>query len=270
VKIVSWNMNHWRRTPGQRERGWRFLQQLEPDIALLQEAMPEGRVLDTHRAYRVGGIGQTRPWGSAVVSFTMPVAEVTQARSRHSKSESDLHRTCPGSVAIGHVSGITAISQYGLIEDGYAVTTVQRQLSDLTPLFDSAQGERVVLAGDLNLSTQFPEPDRSRHHNVMERFESLGLVDCLALDRPPRGPVAGCPCVDDPCRHVRTQRHPKSETPWQNDYFFVSRKLAAAVTSCRAVDHGDPDPWALSDHCPLVLELDVGATRQAPAADGCS
>lgn len=55
------------------------------------------------------------------------------------------------------------------------------------------------------------------------------------------------------CLHVQTQRHPKSATPWQNDYVFVSAALAPNVRACHPIDAGYP--WSLSDHCPVVVEL---------------
>jgi hypothetical protein len=152
-------------------------------------------------------------------------------------------------------TGLTLISAYGLIENGYAITTVHRLLSDLTPLFDSTLGKRVVFAGDLNLSTQFPEPSGSRHLNLFQRMNTLGLTDCLALQRPPRTPLANCPCTSTPCLHAQTLRHPRSKIPWQNDYFFISTALTSTVTACFPVDSGKPDPWRHSDHCPLVLEI---------------
>jgi hypothetical protein len=33
---------------------------------------------------------------------------------------------------------------------------------------------------------------------------------------------------------------------------FASRPLAERLVECRAVDLTDPDPWAVSDHCPVV------------------
>jgi exonuclease III len=42
---------------------------------------------------------------------------------------------------------------------------------------------------------------------------------------------------------------------WQNDYCFVSQSLSATVKACYVVDDGQPEPWAFSDHCPLVLDL---------------
>ncbi len=113
------------------------------------------------------------------------------------------------------------MSVYGLIEYGYAVTTVHRILSDLTPLFDTSNGQRVVVGGDLNCSTQLAPPHRARHKTVFDRFASLGLVN--VTERPLDDAVLhGCPCVDEPCRHVRTHFHSRSKKPWQDDYVFLS------------------------------------------------
>jgi exonuclease III len=147
------------------------------------------------------------------------------------------------------------VSVYGALDEGYTVTTVHRFLSDLTPLLDTLSKRGVILAGDLNISTQWLGPHRSRHRNALERFATMGLVDCLALGRPARPKLEGCPCEDMPCCHVRTQRHPRSPVPWQTDYMFVSESLVSRVQACSVIDGGTPNPWELSDHCPIVLDI---------------
>jgi hypothetical protein len=250
-------MNHWRRTQAQRKAGWKFLLDLKPDIALLQETVPDDEIDASQVVFRPQGISKSRPWGSAVISFGRPISAITEARSRYSRKTTDLHQTLAGSLAIARVGNLTLISHYGVIENGYSVTTVHRQLSDLTPLFDSALGKRVILGGDLNISSQLEEPHGRRHKNVLERFASLGLVDCLGLQRPPRSKLVDCPCCDSDCQHVQTHRHDMSGIPWQDDYVFVTGQLVNCVSSCMALGAGNPDPWQFSDHCPLVMELNV-------------
>ena len=181
---------------------------------------------------------------------------------RHSSREVSLYQTWPGSVAVATAEPddgppVTFVSVYGLIDCGYAVTTVHRVLSDLTPLLDSKYGKRLVLGGDLNCSTQLAPPDRARHRNLFERFESLGLIDLLTLAGDDRAPVAGCPCDDEPCRHVQTHRHSRSAVPWHDDYLFATEPMADRLVSCEAHDQGEPDPWEFSDHCPVVATFDI-------------
>jgi len=181
--------------------------------------------------------------------------EVRTARSKHSRKDAELHRTYSGSLAIAEVADLVGISWYGILEDGYAVTTVHRQLSDLTPLIDSSLGQKLVVAGDLNISSQFTGMTGARHRNLLDRFATLGLVDCFALNRPARKALSGCPCTEERCLHIQTQQHPRSKVPWQNDYFFVSRKLEAKVRSCYAAE--GEEAWQHSGHRPIVLELSV-------------
>ena len=186
------------------------------------------------------------------------------AKSRHHREAVPLIRAHPGCMAIAQVSipnadPIVVVSMYGMIHESYAVTTVQGLLNDLTPLIDSALGKRLVVGGDLNLSTQLDPPHRQRHQNVFERFEAFGLVNLLSL-RNTRTPLEGCPCDDAPCRHVQTHRHNRSDKPWQDDYLFASKALAERLTNSYALDSGDPDPWSLSDHCPVVAEFDLEGT----------
>jgi exonuclease III len=193
------------------------------------------------------------------VSFAGPLRKVAEVQSPYGRKGrlTPVARALPGALAVAETdSGLVLVSAYGAFDEGYTVTTVHRLLSDLTPLLDSPLGKRVVLAGDLNLSTQIRPPHRVRHRNALERFATLGLVDCFQLARVGGEPLAGCPCEDEPCRHVRTQRHPRSRVPWQTDYIFVSQALARRVRGCSALDGARPDPWKLSDHCPLVLELE--------------
>lgn len=70
-------------------------------------------------------------------------------------------RTFPGSVAVARVHPpgfrpIVFVSVYSAI-DVHSTTTLLRQVSDLTPLFDSGDWDRVTLGGDLNISTQDPK-----------------------------------------------------------------------------------------------------------------
>jgi hypothetical protein len=125
------------------------------------------------------------------------------------------------------------VSPYGVLEEGYAVTTMHRVLSDLTPLLDRDLGKRLIIGGDFNCSTQRPGRDRDRHRNLFERFATLGLVDLLALTAGTRPALADCPCSDELCRHVQTLCQDGSKVPWHNDYLFAT---AAVADRLRAPD----------------------------------
>ena len=153
------------------------------------------------------------------------------------------------------IEPFVAVSIYGLIDHGYAITTLHRIFSDLTPLIDSPKGRRLILGGDLNACTQLPRPYRIWHQNFFDRLRSMGLVDLLAETASTRPPLESCPCEDDPCLHVQTHKHQVSRVPWQDDYLFASPELAKSLVRCEPIPGGEPDPWIHSDHLPVVAEF---------------
>jgi endonuclease/exonuclease/phosphatase family metal-dependent hydrolase len=224
-------------------------------VALLQEAVVPV-TWRGHAVFRAGGISETRPWGSAIVSRS-PLEPLETVITRYSTSPAPVDHSHPGAVTVAVIhppkgEPITVVSVYGLIEYGYAVTTLHRILSDLTPLFDSPHGRRVVIGGDLNCSTQLAPPHRARHRTVFDRFASLGLVN-VSERRLDAAVLDECPCADEPCRHVRTHFHSRSQKPWQDDYVFVSKPLASKVC-CEVLDRGATGR-PLSDHAPVMVSI---------------
>ena len=82
------------------------------------------------------------------------------------------------------------------------------------------------------------------------------FTDLDGFDRGEGAPE--CTCAQGPaCRHVRTIRHGNraDSTPYQDDWLFVSKSLEHQVSAGRVVH--DEAAWQRSDHCPLVLDLDL-------------
>jgi endonuclease/exonuclease/phosphatase family metal-dependent hydrolase len=254
-RVVSWNMNHWRqptRPIDTRAAAYAFLrEELTPDVALLQETVPpqatEGTVV-----YRE--IADYRPWGSAIVARVgLPLQPVWAVPTRFSRRRFQLGNTFPGSVAIGEiamddVAPITVVSVYNVI-DVYAQTTLLRIVADLIPLFDSAKGSRVILAGDLNVSMTTQDPYYLRRGaGVLGALSALGLVEVAQVARHRPDSWIDCPCgANGACRHVRT---------WQShelDHAYVTESLRDEVESL-TVRH-DAVERGLSDHAPLVVDL---------------
>jgi exonuclease III len=266
-KIATWNMNYWQRRNRQLyEAAWQYLDSLETDISLIQEAVPPE---DYANVVWNEIDGKSRPWGSGVVSGKWKLAEVTKARSAHYREEVSLLRTWRGAVAIAKVElsdelPLTVISCYGLIDENYAQTTVYRIIADLIPLFDSKFGKRIIFAGDLNISSQMRgKRERRRHEAILESIKSLGLVDCLEQTKAQRQPLTDCPCAEAPdCGHVITHRHNRGAR-MHIDYIFATEPLAKKLVECYPVDERSGFPltedgqWMLSDHCPVAAEFDL-------------
>lgn len=258
-------MDHWKSKKFS-EEAWEYLYTLNTDVALVQEAkLPVdddtvvGQMIDQ----------KDRPWGSGIVSPKLKLTEVTKAKSVHSRAEVDLLNTKPGCVAIARItlpdnSGLTLISCYGLIDDGYAQTTMYRIIADLIPLFDDKElGKRVILAGDLNITSQMKnKTERIRHQAILESIKSLGLLDCLEMTKSSREAMQDCPCPEAPdCGHVVTHRHNRG-SQMHIDYIYATESLARKLENCYVIDERKEFPtedskWKLSDHCPVVAEFNL-------------
>lgn len=179
LKVATWNLNC--RQAALRSVG----ELLRCDVALLQEVPAGHGALSAFAPAVIDGT--KRRFGTAVHSPTLPSKRLTTVRTRG--GEFPLSATYPGcAVALEIVPPetrpITVISLYGALERGvYAITTVHRMLSDLTPLLMSRAGSRVVVGGDLNCTTQLPPPWRELHRNLFERFRVLGLVNLTDLTK---------------------------------------------------------------------------------------
>jgi len=257
VRVAIWNLG-WNRKSDQLQTMWSILrEEIGADVALLQETAPP------ESFPRVWEPIKGRRWGSAVVGFTVELKEVVESKGRAGSAPQPLRNTWPGSVAIAQTvtatGPVTFVSCYGVIENGYADTTVNRQLSDLAPLFDDpVLSPRLIFGGDLNITTQWT--GRESRYRLWQaatfgRIKAFGLNDCLDLHRPP-GPLEGCACLDgDDCRHIQTQRHKFSHRPWQNDYLFASQLASKTGTLTRAYVHDSDVIRDLGDHLPLVADF---------------
>lgn len=185
VSIGTWNMDHWKRTAQQRRDAWAYLRsKAGADLMLLQESgVPTGmpRTRYVHRE-----LAGSRPWGSAVVACsdaaTLELAEIDAVRSKFGSTRFSMLGTTPGAVIVARanipvIGPITCISVYGVI-NVYAQTTMFRIVADLIPLFDSSDGERVVLGGDFNVTDAIRgdavELPRYRIHSERGRITRAG------------------------------------------------------------------------------------------------
>ena len=257
MRIAVWNLG-WNRTKQQLDLMWSILRdEIRADVVLLQEAVPPA-----------GSVAVWEPipgrrWGSAVVGLRVDLENVTHAKGRANRQAQSLATANPGTLAVAKAdngtTALTLVSMYGLIGNGYADATVNRQLSDLVPLFDDHEHEgRIVLGGDLNITTQWTGTQskyRVWEAATFQRIEAFGLVDCLDRFRS-SGPLSGCNCAyGEDCRHIQTQRHRSSPRPWQNDYVFASARLAHDGLIRDAHVHDSDAIRDLGDHLPIVAEI---------------
>jgi exonuclease III len=250
------------------EESWKYLDSLELDAALVQEAVP---LKESDSVVWQMIDEKNRRWGSGVYSTKWKLEKITKAKSKYQRETYDLVDSKPGCLAIARVDlpndyPLTVISCYGLIDHNYAQTTMFRVIADLIPLFDDRKlGRNIIFGGDLNIGTQQRSDleERKRHQAILQGIESLGLIDCLKLTKGSRKPIEDCPCPEAPdCGHVVTHKNNRG-TKVQTDYIFATRPLVDKLSSCYLIDDQNGFPlkeensWKLSDHCLVVAEFEL-------------
>lgn len=257
LHIATWNMRR-----NRRPEAWRYLEdQLRPDIALLQEANPGDRAYPDFDA-----IGGGRRGGSLVAARddldVLPLGMIKGSAMKTPVPSATLSQTYPGSVYAREIKlkdaeSLIAVSVYVVQENNVAQAVAHRILSDLFPLLtDPRYKDRIILGGDLNVSTQLDGMWARHSKSTLDRITiAYGLVNLTARVRPRAERLQGCPCRDEICDHIRTRRHPNSPVPWQTDYLFASPKLAARIRMRCPTD--DDPAYAFSDHAPVIAELEI-------------
>jgi exonuclease III len=241
IKIVTWNMAHWSHKKLSEEAWNYFLNNIDADFFLFQEASPPDKIKKQKRNLAWNEIGGSRSWGSGIYS------------KKYELKEEIIKTEFKGvfSVANAMVNSkkITLISLYGLMESdgptkGFAITNLHKVLSDLTGLFwGRIDGNRkIILGGDLNASLQIDKKQKGNSHKIFfDRLEDFGLFDCFK--------------ILNKKYPMQTLRHKKSKTAWQNDYFFVSKEISEKVINCEVIDNKEIRKY--SDHNLVTITLDL-------------
>ncbi len=263
LRLATWNLNHWRQPllPTDTRRGaWEHLAtSIGAQVALVQEAVPPLELGRERTIY--GEIAGHRNWGSAVVALdpAVSIEPLRSVRVPFSRRRYLLENSHPGSVAVAQlfvagIQAITLVSVYG-VWDGSVVSSMLRVIADLVPLFDSPYGSRVILGGDLNVSTATRDPKGlARAEAVLGAIRSLGLVEAKSLIAEPPSSSPECWCgTGGTCSHLPTFSH------GELDHLFVTPSLAGQVTAL-CLDQAGLDA-GLSDHVPLVLDLALSSER---------
>jgi hypothetical protein len=268
-KVVVWNMDASRRR--RNPKGWQALADLEPDIALLNEAVrpqPQPGVgLTVRGRTSTRGRDHARPWASLVASpHELEPVDARVKRVPFGTSRPGAWTAWVVSVPAddGRVERVTAISLYGLLDE-MSDASVHRSLSEIAPIFDDRRyNDLVLLGGDLNTWTGWDRETQAGHlardRAVLQRIEAYGLVDCLKAKRT-AGRLKSCPCrPKKKCTHTRTRLDARNDVPYQMDYLYASPALAERLGTCAALD---TDEWfSRSDHAPIVARF-KGARNRA-------
>lgn len=272
MKVVSWNMKSARAESA----AWRYLRELDPDIALLQEVgeVPADLAGSASRtAFPVRRSGTRQAFQTVVLArhgFASEAGEEFRIESNRKWVNEELARFAgnivAGEAATGSCSGTRthAVSVYSppwpIPRSRLAAVDtrgVQLQHNDdiwLSDLLCDALGcratlkdENWIVAGDFNAAPTFDDGPRGNRGNRewLDRMRVIGLVECLATS-------AGQP--------TPTFRHSRGSVRHQIDHLFVTRPLLDRLKDCRVPPH--EEIWrtdgALSDHLPVIADFEGG------------
>jgi endonuclease/exonuclease/phosphatase family metal-dependent hydrolase len=232
MRVASWNMDH----PGHsrtHDEAWAFLLGVEPDIALVQEAVvPTGLAYDS--VFEPGW--DHRPWGSGILSR---IGELRAVWSDHERGAVVLAEcTIPG-------LGPTVIGSVHLrIID-------RRVIPPLRETFDEVRrrtGMCFIVGGDLNTARAAGKAwPRNGHTEFWAEVDASEFVDCyFALHGEERQSY---------WREWLRNKPPTVGNSLMDDHVFVDTSTRTTLHRSRIWD--TQEVRALSDHGPVVIDLEV-------------
>jgi hypothetical protein len=262
MRVATWNMKQAVAPKKPLPELWQWMEQeIDPDLVVLTEAkvpktgIPEGWTA----VWNPEGVGGKK-WGTIVAGRGVELEPISQVRVGLRNRPIESPWPAALEVVDVHFRGhcwATVVGMYGVTRQldgascghgGYSVPALIRSIG---PLLESRQGERLLVAGDMNL---WPR-------DVSHMFERVGLIDLIEWTRNERPPLEGCAnCADlqDPeCGHLWTHKNVGGRNPkrQQIDYLFASESLASELNSIRGGDRDFPDAWDVSDHAPVVADF---------------
>jgi exonuclease III len=236
LKIMTWNMNYFQRKEPQRIAAWNLIKDADIDIAILQEAKPCLRFLDGYNIY-FQSLPVRGNWGSAIVTRKWDAFK----RVFLSTYEGSAGLMCYD-FKTEEDTVVTIVNLYGKMNScGYCTTTIHHMLSDITPVVWGRPKNLIVMAGDLNTSTQWDEKYNYKdpaHKLVFDRIDNMKFTNCTMAQ-----------FGEHRQTFVRENTY-----PYQDDYIFIKgHKDGAWEVKIR----DDEDILNYSDHFPVELTIEI-------------
>lgn len=270
TRIVCWNI-------ARRNEPWRWLLEMDADVALLQEAAEPpsevaARVEIDPAPWDISGANWN--WRTAVVRLSnrVRVDWITSVPLTEAE-RGDFVGSWPGTLTAATVKPtggepFIVVSMYAWWENPHSSVgnwifsdaTAHRVISDLSGFIGEERNHRILAAGDMNIFHGYGGAAdaywAARYETVFKRMDTLGVP--LIGPQAPHGRQAH-PWPDELPRGSKNVPtfHSNRQTPAtatrQLDYVFASRDLAESVR-VRALN--EPEEWGPSDHCRLDIRID--------------
>lgn len=246
MRVVTWNMDTWKHAKKQPE-AWDFLlNELNPDVALVQEAkVPDDtgyEVLLTN-ALEWGSSLKELTWGSAILS------RVGKPETQVHLSAEDISARGAVQIASCTIAGlgeVTVANIHSRLDgDGRVIVNLSKTFEVVLP----ALRDRFVVGGDLNTarSLAIAYKGEGGHGEFWSEVDAGKLKEALPGGQEERQSYWG---------HGDDNQGPTGNT-LQDDHLFFDAETFKLVSESRVWD--TPQVRELSDHGPIVVDLDLSA-----------
>lgn len=249
MRLVSWNCNK------ALHRKWAALEALEPDIAVIQECATPDRL-----AARIPGFDPDRClWTGNIPTMGLGVFAFRN------------WRLIPHATEVAGADYLMPVRVSGPVDLALLAVWALHRRRELTKAsrgpvnraLDQLGGfltdRPALVAGDFNRHVRWDKPGHAYNHaDVVDRFAGLGLSSAYHV-----------------CRQVEQGDEPEPTIYWRNrradgptyhiDYVFAPTQLPAGAISMLVGSHADWVATGLSDHVPLIVDIDDSALRALAA-----
>lgn len=262
MRVATWNMGYWGHS-ATHDAAWRWLlDDLRPDIALLQECVVPDWVKSRCNVLFERAL---QKWGTAVVTRGLPMTRhpLDDLEQWFRDLPPEAPRLCAAtrlkgwcvSAAIALPDGTSALvislhnPAYPIKREllaGHDVTDIKLKLQrnvwllDVVSYFLKRRVDRpLIIGGDFNSSRLLDIPKPRGNAEFFDRIASEGFVSLHRLF------------------HDNDERtfFGKRAREHQLDYLYADRSLADRATSCEVISRSEVEPY--SDHIPLVAEFAI-------------
>jgi exodeoxyribonuclease-3 len=243
MRIVAWNCNM------ALDRKFDALLDIKPDIAVVCECAEPDRFRARAKSDRMGGdpvwIGQNPNKGLAIFTFNGYAARLAEPYYPTLRYIAPVHISGPMKCNLLAVwaqnasAGITRKNQAGPLH--WALTRYKSFLSD----------RPAIVAGDLNSNAIWDKPGwRINHMAKVGILEGLGLVSAY---HEVRGEPHGKETIPTLYWRDRTKDGPT----YHIDYVFLPNRWIDRVNGLRLGTFEDWCGSGLSDHVPIIVDIDI-------------
>jgi hypothetical protein len=250
MRIAVWNCNM------ALHRKLEHLDRLSPDIAVVSESARPDIVRKKRR--------DDQPTGAVWVGSNLQKGLLTLARgslqlSLDGSYDDSLREIAPVNVDGERPFRLVSVWSFNrkTDKDSRGRGPLERALDEDHPVFDAAP---IVVAGDFNASAVFRRGVTGGVWRIGAALARRGLVSVYHA-------VHGCRFGEEPSPTIYWRDRRQDGFAYHIDYCFVPASWIQFVRGC---DLGDFETWVasgLSDHVPLVVDIDVNETSSHATLD---